>query len=112
MANPVWRVAITSWWSPKMERAWAAMARAVTWKTAGKSSPEILYMLGIIRSSPWEAVKVVVRAPAASDPWTEAAAPASDCSWRTVMVWPKTFLRPAAAHSSAISAIGEDGVIG
>ena len=88
------------------------MARAVTWKTPGSSSPEILYMLGIMSSRPWEAVKVVVSAPAASEPCTAAAAPASDCSWRTVMVWPKMFLRPAAAHSSAISAMGDEGVIG
>ena len=110
--NPVWRVAITSWWSPKMESACAAMARAVTWNTPGSSSPEILYMLGIMSSRPWEAVKVEVSAPAASEPCTEAAAPASDCSWRTVMVWPKMFLRPEAAHSSAISAMGDDGVMG
>ena len=30
----------------------------------GVNSPAILYMFGIISSSPWEAVKVVVRAPA------------------------------------------------
>ncbi len=41
-AAPVWRTAMTSWWSPKMESAWAARERAATWKTAGVSSPAIL----------------------------------------------------------------------
>ena len=36
------------------------MERAATWKTVGVSSPAILNMLGIIRSRPWDAVKVVV----------------------------------------------------
>ena len=56
MANPVLRHAITSEWSPKMARDWHASERAVTWKTVGSISPAILYMLGIIRRSPWEAV--------------------------------------------------------
>ena len=34
--------------------------RADTWNTAGSSSPAILYILGIIRRSPCDAVKVVV----------------------------------------------------
>ena len=68
MANPVWRVAITSLWSPKMESACAARLRADTWNTPGNNSPDILYMLGIIKRSPWDAVKVEVRAPLCSDP--------------------------------------------
>ena len=36
MAKPVWRQAITSEWSPKMFRAWAATVRADTWKTRGQ----------------------------------------------------------------------------
>ena len=68
MANPVCRQAMTSEWSPKMDNPWQASERAVTWKTVLVSSPAILYMLGIIRSSPCEAVKVVVRAPEASAP--------------------------------------------
>jgi len=68
MAKPVGRAAMTSWWSPKMERAWAEMALAVTWKTLGRSSPAILYILGILSKSPWDAVKVDVSAPAANDP--------------------------------------------
>jgi len=58
------RQAITSEWSPKMERAWEAMARAVTWMTLEVSSPAILNMLGIINRRPCEAVKVVLAAPA------------------------------------------------
>ena len=38
-----------------------------------------VYMLGIISKRPWEAVKVVVRAPALREPCTAPAAPASDC---------------------------------
>ena len=68
MTKPVWRQAITSEWSPKMESAWVASARAVTWKQKGSSSPAILYMLGIIKSSPCDAVKVVVNAPELSMP--------------------------------------------
>jgi hypothetical protein len=63
-AQPVARVAITSLWSPKMDSAWVASARAATWMTAGVSSPATLYMLGIMRSRPCEAVNVVASAPA------------------------------------------------
>ena len=52
IANPVWRQAMTSEWSPKMFNAWYASARAETWNTQGISSPEILYMLGIISKRP------------------------------------------------------------
>ena len=38
------------------------------WKTAGVSSPAILYMFGIIKSSPCDAVKVVASAPVCSAP--------------------------------------------
>ena len=69
-------------------------------------------MLGIISSRPWEAVKVVVSAPAAREPCTAPAAPASDCISATRTVWPNRFLRPWAAHSSTTSAIGEEGVMG
>ena len=68
IAKPVARVAITSEWSPNIERAWAASERAVTWNTPGSSSPAILYMLGIMRRRPWDAVNVVVRAPAWREP--------------------------------------------
>ena len=111
-AKPVERAAMTSEWSPKIDRAWVATARADTWKTAGRSSPAILNMLGIISSRPWEAVKVVVSAPAASDPCTAPAAPASDCISRMVTVWPKMFFSPLAAHSSAISPMVDEGVMG
>ncbi len=52
MAQPVERVDITSLWSPKMESAWAASARAAMWKTVEVNSPAILYMLGIISKRP------------------------------------------------------------
>ena len=55
---------MTSLWSPKIDRAWVATQRAETWKTVGVISPAILNMFGIIRRSPWLAVKVQVSAPA------------------------------------------------
>ena len=86
--------------------------RADTWNTEGKFSPAILYMLGIISNNPCEAVKVVVKAPAAREPCTVPAAPASDSISTTLTVFPKMFFCPAADHWSTVSAIGEEGVIG
>ncbi len=63
-AKPVVRAAITSEWSPKIDSAWVATARAATWITAGVSSPAILNMLGSISSRPCDDVKVVASAPA------------------------------------------------
>ena len=68
MAKPVWRQAMTSLWSPKMQSEWVARVRADTWNTQGSSSPAILYMLGIMSNRPCEAVNVVVSAPAWSEP--------------------------------------------
>ena len=42
IAAPVWRQAITSPWSQKMDSAWVARERAVTCSTNGCSSPAIL----------------------------------------------------------------------
>ena len=69
-------------------------------------------MLGSISSSPCEAVKVEVRAPACNDPCMAPAAPASDCISCTRTGCPKMFFLPAAAHSSTYSAMVEEGVIG
>ena len=60
-AKPVWRTAITSEWSPKIDSPCAASERAATCITAEVSSPAILYMFGIISSRPWEAVNVVAK---------------------------------------------------
>ncbi len=108
-AKPVWRAAITSEWSPKIESPCAASERAATWNTAGVSSPAILYMLGIISSRPCEAVKVVVSAPVCSAPWSAPAAPPSLCISTTVGTCPHTLARRSLDHWSASSAIGEDG---
>ncbi len=78
----------------------------------GVSSPAILYMLGIIRRSPCDAVKVVARAPAWSAPWAAPAAPPSDCISVTWGTPPQMFSRPREDHSSASSPMGEEGVIG
>ncbi len=88
------------------------MARAAMWKTVDVSSPAILYMLGIMRSRPCEAVKVVVSAPVVSAPCTAPAAPASDCISTTVGTVPQMFFLPSADSSSATSPMVDDGVIG
>ncbi|MNT82968.1 hypothetical protein D3C72_2227740 [compost metagenome] len=103
---------MTSEWSPKIESVEVASARAVTWKTVGVSSPAILYMLGIIKSRPWLAVKVVVMAPVCRAPCTAPAAPPSDCISATRGTVPKRFFSPCEAFSSQISPIVEDGVMG
>src|SRR5579871_2352425 len=64
---------------PNMYKIAGELTSAAIWNTALVSSPAILYMLGIIRSRPWLAVKVVVREPVCSAPWTAPAAPPSDC---------------------------------
>ena len=110
--KPVWRTALMSLWSPKIERAWQASDLAETWKTVGVSSPAILYIVGIISRSPWLAVKVVQRLPVWSAPWTAAEAPPSDCISATRGTVPQMFLRPAALHSSDHSPIVLEGVIG
>ena len=111
-ANPVWRAAMTSEWSPKIESACVATVRAATWITVGVSSPAILYMFGSISRSPCEAVKVVPSAPAATTPWRVPAAPASLCISTTVGTLPHRFGCPSAAHASAASPMGEAGVMG
>ena len=98
MATPVARAAITSPWSPKIDSAWVASERAATWKTAGVSSPAILYMFGIIRSKPWEAVKVVASAPVCRAPCSAPAAPPSLCSSTTVGIAHQRLGRPWVAH--------------
>ena len=103
---------MTSLWSPKIDSAWVASARAATWITAGVSSPAILYMFGIISRSPCDAVNVVHRAPACSAPWSAPAAPPSLCISITCGTTPHRFVFPAADHASACSPIGEEGVIG
>src|SRR5690606_7050082 len=108
MPQPVWRAAMTSPWSPKMDRPWQAIDRAVMWKTVGVSSPAILYMLGTIRSRPWDAVKVVHREPVASEPCRAPATPPSDCIWEMTGTEPQMFFCPAFALASASAAIGEE----
>ena len=111
-ANPVPRAAMTSLWSPKIESACVAIARAATCMTNGVSSPAILNMSGSIRSRPCDAVNVVVSAPAWSAPWTAPAAPASDCISTILGTSPQRFGLPFADHSSANSPIADAGVIG
>ena len=112
IANPVWRHAITSEWSPKIDSAWVATVRAATCMVNAVSSPAILYMFGIISSRPCDAVKVVVSAPACSAPCTAPAAPPSDCISTTSGTTPHRFVRRCADHSSLSSPIDELGVIG
>ena len=95
-----------------MDRPCAASDLAATCSTAGVSSPAILYMFGIIRSRPCDAVNVVVSAPLCRAPCSAPAAPPSLCISTTVGTLPHTLVRPWLDHSSASSAMGEDGVIG
>ncbi len=95
-----------------MDNAVVAMARADTWNTVGVSSPAILYIFGIISNKPWEAVKVVVSAPAVKEPCTAPEAPPSDCSSLTDGTLPQMLVSPLALFASQISPIVEDGVIG
>src|SRR6516162_9413373 len=103
---------MTSEWSPKIDSACVASARAVTCIVKGVSSPAILYMLGIIRSRPCDAVNVVASAPACSAPCAAPAAPASDCNSAISGTAFQRFTFPRLAHSSQSSAIGLLGVIG
>ena len=80
--------------------------------TAEVSSPAILYMFGIISSRPCDAVNVVASAPPCSEPWSAPDAPPSLCISTTAGTVPHTFGCARPDHSSASSAIGEDGVIG
>src|SRR5471032_2428967 len=111
-AKPLLRTAITSEWSPKMDSAWVATARAATWNTVLVSSPAILNILGSISSRPCEEVKVVVSAPACSAPCTVPAAPPSLCISCTTGTLPHKLGWPPDDHSSASSAMVEEGVIG
>lgn len=79
MANPVYRVAMTSEWSLNIDKACLAMVLEATWMTVGANSPAIRYILGIMSNRPCEAVKVEVKDPEAMAPWSAPAAPPSDC---------------------------------
>src|SRR6185436_8886882 len=103
---------MTSESSPKIDNACVASVRAVTCIVNGDNSPAILYMLGIIRSRPCDAVKVVDIAPACNAPCTAPAAPPSDCISAISGITPQRFVFPRLAHSSHTSAMGELGVIG
>ena len=111
-AKPVWRAAITSEWSPNIDKAWVATVLAATWMTVGVSSPAILYMLGSISSRPWEAVKVVLSAPAVNAPWIAPAAPPSLCISTTSGTTPHRFGLREWDQASASSPMGDAGVIG
>ena len=69
-------------------------------------------MFGIISSRPCDAVKVVVSAPACSEPWAAPAAPPSLCISITVGTSPQMFGFRSPDHWSASSAIVDEGVIG
>jgi hypothetical protein len=69
-------------------------------------------MFGIISSRPCEAVNVVASVPPCSAPCSAPAAPASLCISTTTGRLPMMLGLPWLDHSSANSAIVEDGVIG
>ena len=78
IAKPVPRTDITSLWSPNIDNACVANARAATCITNGRCSPAILYMFGIINNNPWDAVNVVAKDPICNAPCIAPAAPPSD----------------------------------
>src|ERR1035437_9291056 len=59
-----------------------------------------------------DAVNVVVSAPPSSPPCAVPAAPPSDCISTTCGTAPQMFFLPSAAHSSQVSAMLDDGVMG
>ena len=69
-------------------------------------------MVGTINSKPWEAVKLVAKAPFCSAPCMTPAAPASDCICTTSGTVPQRLGRSAETQSSDCSAMGDAGVIG
>ena len=111
-AQPLWRQAMTSEWSPKMEIECVPTERAATCITAGSCRPAMRYMGGIISIRPWDEVYVDASDPASSMPCSAPQAPASACI-STIRTWvPKMFFMPLAAHSSTWVAMGLDGVMG
>ena len=88
-----------------------ATVLAATWITPGSISPAILYILGIISRSPWEAVKVEARDPLIKAPWRVPAAPASLCISINFTGAPNKF-NLSWLKESIFDAIGLDGVIG
>ena len=89
-----------------------ASERAVTCMQNGINCPASLYMIGIMSSSPCEAVNVVASDPPCNMPWMVPAAPASDCISTIFGTWPQRLACPLHAHSSESSPIGVEGVIG
>ena len=110
--QPVCLHAYTSEWSPNIDSACVATVLLATCITAGRPSPAILYIFGIINSNPWLAVKVVAKLPAKSAPCIHPAAPASDCISTTFTVLPNKFFSPLERIASTFAAIGLEGVIG
>ena len=103
---------MTSAWSPKIDRAWVARVRAATCITNGVSSPAILYMSGIISSSPCDAVNVVAERSRRERAVEGARGPGLGLHLDDGGTSPHTFALPFADHSSASSPIVELGVIG
>ena len=106
------RAAITSEWSPKIERPCVAIARAATWITAGVSSPAILNMFGSISSSPCDDVNVVASEPGLQRPVDGPGRAALALHLDDRGTAPQTLRTPCADHVSESSPIGEAGVIG
>ena len=94
------------------QRVGGERARRLTCIANGVNSPAILNMSGIMSRRPCDAVKVVRSAPACRAPWSAPAAPPSDCISMMEGTLPQTLFLPGRDHSSAHSAMGEDGVMG
>ena len=96
-----------------MDSACVATVRAATCMQKGVSSPAILKRSGSIRSSPWDAVKVVVSAPGGQRAVDRAGRAALGLHLHHVRhARPRGSASRSAAHSSACSPMGDAGVIG
>ena len=112
IAHPGARQAMTFSWSPKMERACVAMARAAMWNTVDVELPGDFVHVGDHEKQSLGRGKGRRERARGGRPCTAPAAPASDCISTTEGMVPQIFFVPSADSSSATSPIVDEGVIG
>ena len=111
-AKPVCRQAITSEWSPNIERAWVANVRAVTCMVKGDQLTGDLVHVGDHQEQ-----ALGGRERGRQRPCLEGAVHSPGCASLRLHLGhlgttPQRFVLPRLAHSSQNSAMGELGVIG
>jgi hypothetical protein len=104
---------MTSLWSPKIDRPWQAIERAVTWKTVGSELAGDFVHVGDHQEQTLGSGKggAQRRRWPGSRGGSRQRQP-SDCIWEMTGIEPQMFSWPALALASASAAIGEDGVMG